>query len=355
MTSISLDDFQTKDDGNNENLSDHTNDQSLSSSTSDSSDDCPFNAEICAKLSSAFAKATGIEAEFAVQLLKDHGWNIDQALRATYEAKEHAESILNSKKDWKKIGDKYFKIISWNTDTTDTDDEELNELIEQRTETMIEIFLREKPDVILLQEIGTFALTLIITCLSALYDDESIQIDSSNNSNYVSIFTRKSTMKKTKVSIITNENNWNMLKVETEYKDSIQLDLFNAVIDENTSLFCFEQINQNTTNHLILSAISSKILNNVDLFESCNLVDIWQMTGQLPETTYTYDPELNSNISSREKPQRCDRLFFRSLTSMMDKFKPVHMEFEGIQHIKTSNMTFPSTHWAIQGYFDVES
>jgi hypothetical protein len=38
-----------------------------------------------------------------------------------------------------------------------------------------EIF-REKPDVILLQQVGTFSLTLIITCLSSLYDDESIQI-----------------------------------------------------------------------------------------------------------------------------------------------------------------------------------
>jgi hypothetical protein len=41
---------------------------------------------------------------------------------------------------------------------------------------MIEILLREKPDVILLQQVGTVALTLIITCLSSLYDDESIQI-----------------------------------------------------------------------------------------------------------------------------------------------------------------------------------
>ena len=40
---------------------------------------------------------------------------------------------------------------------------------------------------------------------------------------------------------------------------------------------------------------------------------------------------------------------------MADKFKPVHMEFEGIQHIKNSDMIFPSTHWAIQSYFDVES
>ena len=94
MTSIPLDDLQT----NDENLSDdHDNDKSLSSTTSDSSNECPFNAEICTKLTSAFAKATSIDVEFAVQLLKDHRWNIDQALRATYEAKDHAQSVLNSK------------------------------------------------------------------------------------------------------------------------------------------------------------------------------------------------------------------------------------------------------------------
>ncbi len=88
MTSISINDNQE------DKLSDHENDQSL---TSNSSNECPFNAEICSKLSTAFAKATGIDIEFAVQLLKDHEWNIDQALKATYEAKEHAQSMMNTK------------------------------------------------------------------------------------------------------------------------------------------------------------------------------------------------------------------------------------------------------------------
>jgi uncharacterized protein (DUF1697 family) len=96
----------------------------------DHDDECPFNAEISAKLSAAFAKATGIDIEFAIQLLKDHQWNIDQALRATYEAKEQSNK------------EKYLKIFSWNTDTTDNDDVELNDLIEQRTGTVIEILLR---------------------------------------------------------------------------------------------------------------------------------------------------------------------------------------------------------------------
>lgn len=79
------------------------------------------------------------------------------------------------------------------------------------------------------------------------------------------------------------------------------------------------------------------------------------MTGEQPETTYTYDPELNSNIIGNEKPQRYDRLFYRLSTSTAKQFKPVHMEFEGIQHIKTSDTLFPSTHWAIQGYFDINN
>jgi len=87
MNSISIDSKQEE----------NENDKSLSSITSDSSNECPFNDEISSKVSAAFAKATGIDIEFAVQLLKDHGWNIDQALRATYEAKEHAQSIMNTK------------------------------------------------------------------------------------------------------------------------------------------------------------------------------------------------------------------------------------------------------------------
>jgi hypothetical protein len=79
------------------------------------------------------------------------------------------------------------------------------------------------------------------------------------------------------------------------------------------------------------------------------------VTGQQPETTYTFDPELNSNINSNEKPQRYDRILFRSSTSIDNQLKPIHMQLEGIQHIKTSDGIFPSTHWAIQGYFDVDN
>ncbi|CAF5152360.1 unnamed protein product, partial [Rotaria magnacalcarata] len=136
---------------------------------------------IASKLTAAFAKATGIEIEFAVQLLKDHEWNIDLALKATYDAKEHVESIVTTKQDSK---GEYFKILSWNTDTADSDEVEINDLIEQQTETMIEILLREKPDIIFLQQVGTIALTLIITSLSSLYDDESIQIGINKLSNF---------------------------------------------------------------------------------------------------------------------------------------------------------------------------
>ena len=52
--------------------------------------------------------------------------------------------IINEcfRQDWKKAGDNYFKILSWNADATDTDEEDLNDLIQQRMETMIEILLR---------------------------------------------------------------------------------------------------------------------------------------------------------------------------------------------------------------------
>ena len=72
---------------------------SLSSSSSDESNSCPFNPDIAAKLSAAFAKATGIDLDVAVDLLTVHGWNLDQALAATYEAKERAQSMLTMQYD----------------------------------------------------------------------------------------------------------------------------------------------------------------------------------------------------------------------------------------------------------------
>ena len=41
-------------------------------------------------------------------------------------------------------------------------------------------------------------------------------LDSPNNCNYISIFTRKSTMKKIDLSIISNSEQWKMLKIEVE-------------------------------------------------------------------------------------------------------------------------------------------
>ncbi|CAF1309296.1 unnamed protein product [Rotaria magnacalcarata] len=343
MTAAPSDDYQIIDD-NQENDENEFE--------SDSSSECPFNPDIASKLTAAFAKATGIEIEFAVQLLKDHEWNIDLALKATYDAKEHVESIVTTKQDSK---GEYFKILSWNTDTADSDEVEINDLIEQQTETMIEILLREKPDIIFLQQVGTIALTLIITSLSSLYDDESIQIDSPTNTNYVSIFTLKSNVEKKNVSTIQNSDNWKMLKVEIEYKSSIHMDLFNAFIEENTYSFCFEQINQNNPNHIVLFGISSQIPDTCWNSKTINLNDLWEKTDQRPEATYTFDPELNSNITEKHEPQRSDRIFFRSPTSMNNQLKPVHMELEGIQRIKTSDILFPSKHWAIQAYFDVEN
>lgn len=51
-------------------------------------------------------------------------------------------NILFLRQDSKDSKDKYFRILSWNTDASDSDEVEINDLIEQRTETMIEILLR---------------------------------------------------------------------------------------------------------------------------------------------------------------------------------------------------------------------
>ncbi|CAF1476485.1 unnamed protein product [Rotaria sordida] len=67
----------------------------------------------------------------------------------TDEAKEHTQSNLFLLE----IKLEKFKLAY-------CDELELNDLIEQRISTMMKILLREKPDIILLQQIETFPLTL---------------------------------------------------------------------------------------------------------------------------------------------------------------------------------------------------
>lgn len=86
-----------------------------------------------------------------------------------------------------------------------------------------------------------------------------------------------------------------------------------------------------------------------------DLDDLWETTGQQAETAYTLDPKLNSNIPEKEKPQRCDRLFYRFPTSIDYDLKTMHMQLEGLEHVKRSDHLFPSSHWAIEGFFQIDS
>ena len=95
------------------------------------------------------------------------------------------------------------------------------------------------------------------------------------------------------------------------------------------------------------------MLNAVDDSSLSNLTDVWEATGRQAETTYTFDPALNTNVNRCERPARFDRLYFRASSLVTQQIRPVRMELEGIQHTKGSNDLFPSTHWAIQCYFDV--
>lgn len=72
-----------------------------------------------------------------------------------------------------------------------------------------------------------------------------------------------------------------------------------------------------------------------------DLVDTWESIDKPTETP------LNSNIEENEKQQRDDRLFFRSSTKTL--MKSIHLEFQGIQGLKTSK------HRALQVNFDLQT
>jgi len=272
---------------------------------------------------------------------------IDQALSATYE-----ENLSITTTTEKTSNSTRFKIMSWNTDTTDSAEIESYDLLEKRTEAIINLILREKPDVVLLQQVGTFALTFIITSLSTLYDEESAQIAPPDNCNYVSIFTRKTIIQKRNSSILCDSNNCQMLKVEAIYKNSINLDLFTSM--NNQLSFCFEQMIKSHSDHIVLFGTSAKIADNLWYFPRTKIYDLWEITGQRVECAYTFDSQFNTNIIENKIRARYDRLFWRPSSSSINvQFLPVYMELEGIQRIKMSHLLFPSCHWAIQCYVDV--
>lgn len=85
-----------------------------------------------------------------------------------------------------------------------------------------------------------------------------------------------------------------------------------------------------------------------------NLDDLWEKTGQCAEMACTFDPTWNSNIHSKERARRCDRIFYRLFSADDEHMKSVHMQFEGLEHLKISDHLFPSTHRAIEGFFQID-
>lgn len=124
------------------------NDRSFTSSAdSESSNPCPFNSEVASKLTTAFSKATGIGEQLATRLLRQHSWNIDLALKASYDVPEKSKITykkavtpnLNVNRSLETDAD--FRTFSLNVNLPDSEDEQINELIQEKAEKLIDILL----------------------------------------------------------------------------------------------------------------------------------------------------------------------------------------------------------------------
>ncbi|KAJ9581005.1 hypothetical protein L9F63_023816 [Diploptera punctata] len=84
------------------------------------------------------------------------------------------------------------------------------------------------------------------------------------------------------------------------------------------------------------------------------LEDLWISCGSRKECQYTWDMTRNMNkeIPGRFKPRcRFDRAYLRH--SHPKRVSPVHFGLVGIEKV-SNTQCFPSDHWGLQVYFNIE-
>ena len=84
-----------------------------------------------------------------------------------------------------------------------------------------------------------------------------------------------------------------------------------------------------------------------------NMVDLWEVTGKSPESTFTWDLDTNDNLDWEweSKPKcRFDRLYMKPAPDGAT-VKPVHFELVGLERLPTCRR-FCSDHWGILSHLE---
>ncbi|UJR31786.1 hypothetical protein I4U23_019264 [Adineta vaga] len=302
-----------------------------------------------------FISITDTNKDLAMMILQQNKWDLQQALNAYFNEQYTKFEVQssNEKRD--------FKLLSWNIDGLDIYGLEL------RTQGIIDVIKKEKPDAVFLQEVIPDSLHKFQTCLP------EYNVFAGNFVNYfVVILTSHETLKVHNFELIPypgTRMGRNLLIVHTTYKNSIDIDLMTTHHESGTEelsssermeqlKLCFKRMVDTPTDRVVLFG-GDLNMRQKELYQVGNIPsgihDLWLSNGKPPNCEYTWDMHLNTNKSfpSASRPRaRFDRLYFRPSNNSNIKFQPVNFELKGLDMIP-SIQRFCSDHWAIQVSFSV--
>ena len=254
------------------------------------------------------------------------------------------------------------KVLSWNVDGLDEDEETL----EIRTNAVIDTIQHRSPHIVYLQEVIAESLSLFTAKLGSQYSIHVSETCDKASTYFPAILVAKTCPRLCSDGHVTTY----------DFPDTTMgrhlLRLFVTICGIHTALFtthleslkdfskkrkrqlktCFEFITEENST-FGRSCIFGGDLNATDQeIEDVGLpasfVDTWEACGRKEEDRYTRDPSANTNGSRFQSKMkfRLDRLYL-SLPSDRDRtFNPVSFELIGKERVKDSRK-FPSDHWGI--------
>ncbi|CAF1119043.1 unnamed protein product [Rotaria sordida] len=368
--------------------------QPSTSSSEDNDDDgvdCPLSGAEALAACKQFASVTNTDTGLAMMMLQNNGWDLERAINAYQDLtndkstsksrnqpskldlkriKSEETTVVTESKDDKTKGQTHFKLLSWNIDGLD----EQENTIEIRTRGVIDVIKREEPDAVFLQEVIPTAFDLIRNLLPE-YDSYAGNFILIGNTQgyFVVILTRRELFKVQNIDIITypgTKMERNLLIAHTIYKNSIEIDLMTSHHESGTEeiaskerieqlKLCFKYMLDSPSNRIVLFGGDLNIREK-ELQKAGNIplgiIDLWIETGKRKECAYTWDMNRNTNVyypSNNYRPRaRFDRLYYRPSKQNTIQFKPTYFELEGLEKLP-SIKRYCSDHWAIQAYFDI--
>lgn len=217
---------------------------------------------------------------------------------------------------------------------------------------LLKKILKEKPDVVFLQEVICQNECILREKLSKHYDFYS---GKEHTEYYTMILSKKTTCLGGIRSLIRFESSTmgrNLLKVDLKYKDKVDLCVMTSHLESTAEHGSERMIQLKKAIKAMLDQDEHKVvifggdLNMRDKEVTAvgglpqNICDIWESTGARKEAAYTWDMTRNTNLTwnAKFRPRcRFDRLLYRGNNTECGEMTlmPVYFELEGLEKLKT--------------------